>query len=74
MIIYSPAYLKHHLGGHPENKYRLEAIIELLMKKNLKFVEPVKASEEDILRVHSLQHYLKSLEHFSKFRALEIYL
>ncbi len=58
MIIYSPAYLKHHLEGHPENKYRLEAIIKLLRKEKLEFVEPVKASEEDILRVHSLQHYL----------------
>ncbi len=59
MIIYSPEYLRHNLEGHPENKYRLEAVLRHIKEKEveLEFVEPLRASEEDILRVHTPEHY-----------------
>jgi acetoin utilization deacetylase AcuC-like enzyme len=60
MIVYSRDYLNHDMDGHPENKARLIAIIDFLEKirvfEKVPLTEPTKASEKDILRVHTKEH------------------
>jgi acetoin utilization deacetylase AcuC-like enzyme len=61
MIVYTKDYLNHDMEGHPENKNRLLAIINFLEKmavfETAPLIEPTKASEEDILRVHTKEHF-----------------
>lgn len=67
MIIYSERYLEHNLEYHPENSSRLNAVMGLLTKKNVfekvPLAEPAHAKREDILRVHTQEHFesIKSL-------------
>jgi acetoin utilization deacetylase AcuC-like enzyme len=60
MIVYSDRFLRHNMEGHPENKERLIRIMGLLRERDvfekLPLIEPLPASEEDILAVHSKQH------------------
>lgn len=61
-LIYHPDYLKHRTGdSHPESPDRLTAIMERLDKtgllKELAVIEPKPASEDDILLVHSKNHF-----------------
>ena len=63
MIVYSDIFLEHDFPGHPENKERLISIMDFLRKHRLLdehlLAEPLKAVEEDILRVHSKEHFQK---------------
>ncbi len=56
-VIYSDEYLLHDNPNHPENANRLRAITNFLKETHLQFeiVEPEKASEEEIAKVHSLE-------------------
>ncbi len=69
MIVYSDRFLEHSQSGHPENKERLIRIMSLLEKegifKKVELREPLPASEEDILSVHSKRHLerMRSLPH-----------
>ncbi|NYB51890.1 MAG: histone deacetylase [Methanobacteriaceae archaeon] len=68
-LVYSPEYAKHHTGTHPENQRRLESIMNYLQEEGelekLDIQEPVPASSEDILRVHT-PHHLNYLKSFSE--------
>jgi acetoin utilization deacetylase AcuC-like enzyme len=64
-LIYHPKYLEHDTGsGHPESRYRLEAMMKavkesgLLNKENsIRLFQPsVGNAEESILRVHPRSH------------------
>lgn len=61
-LIYHPDYLRHLTGhGHPESPERLTAIINRLeetgLLKELTLIEPISAREEDILLIHSREHF-----------------
>ncbi len=58
-IIYDDIYLKHETYNHPEKKERLLAIKSALepIKDQLKWLKPIKATKEDILRVHTKEHF-----------------
>jgi acetoin utilization deacetylase AcuC-like enzyme len=65
-LVNSPEYAKHQTVNHPENQSRIEVIINSLREEGLieksAIYEPIPASEEDILRVHTVEHlmHLKS--------------
>jgi acetoin utilization deacetylase AcuC-like enzyme len=65
-LVYSEKYKKHDTGNHPENKERLDAIINSLKKENIldkiDCFSPQYATKDDLLRVHSKEHveYIKS--------------
>lgn len=52
-IIFSKRCLDYKFFRHPESSQRLKSISELLKEKELEFIEPLPAKEEDILRVHT---------------------
>lgn len=61
-LIYHPDYLKHRTGeGHPESPERLVSIVmrlgEIGLLKKLTLIEPIPANEDDILLVHSKDHF-----------------
>jgi len=62
--VYEPLYLEHDWPGHPENRRRLEAILEWLetegMLQRLVHIPARPATEEQLTRVHS-PAYLASL-------------
>lgn len=55
--VFHPIYLEHTLVGHPENHYRLLAIMNLLEKEGvlprLKLIEPKPVSRELLEKVHT---------------------
>lgn len=53
MIVYSTDFLEHFFPGHPESPERLKEIKKALDKKNFEFIEPKKATEKELLAVHS---------------------
>ncbi len=59
--VYHPIYLEHNRPSHPENARRLERIREALddrgLLDRLRPLEPRPATEEEILRVHTKQHF-----------------
>jgi len=59
-FVYDDRYLLHHLEGHPENKYRLEAIVEGLSEKGLfskvELIKPQPAPAELIQLNHDPQY------------------
>jgi acetoin utilization deacetylase AcuC-like enzyme len=61
MIVYSEKYLEHNDKYHPENNRRLKYIMNLLTRKDVfekvPLVEPIPAKREDILRVHTPEHF-----------------
>jgi len=65
-LVYSEEYKKHDTGNHPENKERLNAIINSLKNEGIldkiDCFSPQIATKEDILRIHSKEHveYIKS--------------
>jgi len=65
-LVYSEEYKKHDTGNHPENKERLDAIINSLKKEGIldkiDCFSPQYATKDDLLRVHSKEHveYIKS--------------
>lgn len=61
-IITDKIFLEHDTGsGHPESKFRLESILQYLESKNyskdLRRYDTKIPSEEDILKIHSSDHY-----------------
>ncbi len=68
-LVYDDRFLLHHREGHPENKYRLEAIMEGLSERGLlSKVEPIKpfeASAELISLNHDPQ-YIEEVIYSSK--------
>jgi acetoin utilization deacetylase AcuC-like enzyme len=59
-LVYSSQYDQHHDPLHVENSHRTHAILDSLSKKGfldkIAVLKPEKASENDILRVHTPQH------------------
>lgn len=59
-LIYSEEYKKHETGNHPENKERLQVIMDAIKKggllNNNPLITPEMASEDDLIRVHTPQH------------------
>ena len=68
-MVYSPEYIKHETGDHPENMERLHVIVESLEKKGIlneiNVSKPQIAKYEDILRVHTAS-YINSLRSFCR--------
>lgn len=67
-VVFSPIYYRHEPSrGHPESPQRLHAIMNELCKpkfptkKNWQFVEPVRASLENVELIHGLE-YVKLVE------------
>ncbi len=56
-VVYSPECLKYGTPGHPECPERVTAIYNELKSAGYSFTEPVPAKKEDILLVHSEEHY-----------------
>ncbi|MEE9594364.1 MAG: histone deacetylase [Candidatus Hydrothermarchaeales archaeon] len=61
MIVHSERYAEHNQEFHPENSQRLKVVMNYLTKKDVfervPLIEPTKASRDDILRVHTRDHY-----------------
>lgn len=61
MIVYSEKYLEHNREYHPENNQRLKTTMNLLTKKDVfekvPLIEPEYAKREDILRIHTQEHF-----------------
>lgn len=61
MIVYSKKYLEHNQESHPENSRRLKSVMDTLTRKDvfekLPLIEPGYAVLEDILRVHTREHF-----------------
>ena len=59
-FVYSPVYLKHNTGSHPENSSRLTAIINWIEKENLteKLINltPIPATVEQISLIHDKKY------------------
>jgi acetoin utilization deacetylase AcuC-like enzyme len=56
-IIYSPEYLRHNTGTHPENAHRLEAVLRALaadeeLSRKVVKITPTAATHEDLARCH----------------------
>lgn len=67
-VIFSPIYYKHSPGrGHPESRWRLQAIINelengaLSRSENWQFIVPEKAHTEDVELVHAIE-YIRLVE------------
>lgn len=62
-FIYSPDFLKHETGEHPENPSRLLSIISYLKEKkifeNLIHISPVEATVDELLLIHDEYHICK---------------
>jgi len=59
-FVYDDRYLLHHREGHPENRYRLEAIVEGMSESGLlsrvELIKPVPADAEIITLNHDPQY------------------
>ena len=59
-FIYTKSSLNHDTGdGHPENKYRIQSILERLKKKNLsalEWIEPSKFNEAYLKKTHNINY------------------
>ena len=68
-FIYSPVYLKHNTGNHPENLNRLIAILRCVEKEKLKGtlinISPLRANVEQISWIHT-KEYINSIEQACK--------
>jgi acetoin utilization deacetylase AcuC-like enzyme len=56
-VVYSPKCLGYRIPGHPECPERVEAIHKELKSAGYRFTEPEPARKEDVLLVHSEEHY-----------------
>jgi len=67
--VFHPLYLEHTLVGHPENHYRLLAIMDLLKKEGvldrLKLIEPKPVPRELLQTVHA-PRYIQLVEEMAK--------
>jgi acetoin utilization deacetylase AcuC-like enzyme len=69
-LVYHPAYLEHEMGaGHPESPERLRAIMRQLKTsgtaERLVRIEPRKAEDEWITRIHSTSYVATLKQHAS---------
>ncbi|MBI5206278.1 MAG: histone deacetylase [Candidatus Firestonebacteria bacterium] len=59
-FVYSPYYLKHDTGHHPESPKRLQAIIDILKETSLYnkliHLDPYKATEQEISLIHDADY------------------
>ncbi|HAZ30168.1 TPA: histone deacetylase [Candidatus Acetothermia bacterium] len=55
-IIFSERCLEYHAVGHPEGPARVRMLQHYLARLGYPFVEPVPATDEDLLAVHTLEH------------------
>jgi len=64
LLIIDNLYLNHDIKNHPESKERLLAIFEAIkqLEGNLNLQKPLLATKDDILRVHTIEHYLSVKE------------
>lgn len=67
-LVYHPAYLEHDMGaGHPESPNRLRAIMQRLEQSGtlpkLTRIEPRKAEDEWITKVHNAKYLAQLKEH-----------
>ncbi|MDP2718324.1 MAG: histone deacetylase [Dehalococcoidia bacterium] len=64
-LIYSPIYLEHDTGSHPENAKRLEAVMAYLKKmgvlNRIGVFPPRKATVDEVALVHT-KEYITSIE------------
>lgn len=67
--VYEPIYLQHDLRGHPENRQRLETILDTLdrysMRGRLTHIPAVPISPERLERVHSAR-YIEQVQRLSQ--------
>ena len=68
-FVYDDRYLLHHREGHPENKYRLEAILEGMSERGLlsrvELIKPFQANADLIALNHDPQ-YIEEVIYSSK--------
>jgi len=74
-VIYDEAHLKHKpLFSHPERPERVSSIYNFLNEKNffsnIDLIKPSEAKKEDILRVHTEEHYNFVVESIEKGKSL----
>ena len=58
-VVYSPECLEYDTPGHPENPERVRLIHEALKAAGYSFSTAAPATKEDILLVHTKEHYEK---------------
>lgn len=65
-IIFSKKCLEYEAAGHPESPQRLESTYDYLKEKGFEFIEPLPATEKDILLAHTsgLLRQVKNLDFF----------
>lgn len=53
-IVFSEKCLEYNFPGHPESSSRVKNVYDFLKQKNIfEFIEPLPASEEDVLKTHN---------------------
>jgi acetoin utilization deacetylase AcuC-like enzyme len=57
IIVYSPDCLGYEIPGHPESPLRVKRIYETLLEKGFSFKNAEPATEDDILLVHTPEHF-----------------
>ena len=57
IIVYSPECMEYEIPGHPESPDRIRNIHGILKSKGFKFEGAEPAGKEDILLVHSKEHF-----------------
>lgn len=77
-FVYDDIFLKHEMPpGHPESSTRLVKIIDTLKRSEiwdkLIHIKPRRASDEDILRVHT-REYFKNIKTFTGFYDSDTYI
>jgi acetoin utilization deacetylase AcuC-like enzyme len=59
LIVYSPICLEYDTPGHPESPARVKRIYEVLKEHGFKFTAAGPAKKQDILLVHTPEHYVR---------------
>ncbi len=64
ILITDPIYLKHDTGYHPESIERLISIEKKIapLKEKFNLLKPIRATKEDVLRVHTKLHLYRVME------------
>lgn len=59
LVVYSPQCLGYEIPGHPESPGRVRRIHDVLKEKGFRFVSGAPAKEQDVLLVHTREHFEK---------------
>jgi len=59
LVVYSPACLEFDTPGHPESPDRVRRIHDILKAKGFRFTGAEPAKKEDVLLVHTKEHFEK---------------